>query len=131
MKSQDKKVAELSVSELKEILNQREAEEAAKKYAEEAEKRKNPVLETAFMEALKEARDTLYTKVDEIQALIEEAEALSEKLGIPFRLKNANEVYTPNSFFKKFKGIDWDVVADNSDVYPEQYPGWYSSSSNC
>jgi hypothetical protein len=141
----EKKVSELTRAELEELL-QRKVEE------EEEEKQKNRVksLEQEFSDLVKNAKAELDVKVKAARKALEEAEAVSEKYGIPFYFDLCqSEIYTPETYAavrEKFEdlreGGDDDVWGEllhtlgvaaprNNYSYDDVSSGWSNSSYSC
>jgi hypothetical protein len=141
---QDKKVSDLSIEDLRKALEQREKEEAEKKRLEEErleqERLKNqPNLEEEFRVLVDEGMKQIQARLKKISKAIKEAEEVSEKYGIPFRIPemendSVDTGYIPESFGtlrRKFEDLDefYDILSEK-DATPPGYgegSGWVSS----
>lgn len=100
------------------------------------EKQNDPALEKEFLEAHEKATKLIDEQLDFAAKAINKAERISEKYGIPFSasVSPLGQSYTPESFEKKFGGLDLEELAENLktddlyDVYPGEYPGWEHSA---
>lgn len=98
-------------------------------------------LEQKFRDAFAKHNPEIQDKLNEANKLIAEAEALSEKHGIPFSppngfMDNMPTAFVPQSFSNIFGDLLNDdegseVIGDVTDVYNTEYTGWQNSSSSC
>lgn len=89
-------------------------------------------LEIEFSKVCQTITPQIKEKIDLAAKLIEEAEGLSEKHGIPFRAKVSfiYNSYIPQSLDKKFPDIDDEFVSEETGVYKFEYGGggWQHSA---
>jgi uncharacterized protein (DUF302 family) len=88
-------------------------------------------LEKEFERVFDEVHPQIQDKLAQAAKLIREAEALSEKHGIPFRPKEeimfCRPSYLPDSLNEKFPDLDsefWNAVTD---AWAYDYQGWQQS----
>ena len=104
------------------------SDEAEKVFAEKAE-----ALEAEFIKVFNEHHPEIQAKLAAASKLIEEAVAISEKYGIPFRPEEdimwCNPSYVPTSYEEKFKGLDWDFLYELTEAGGGGYDGWQMSQT--
>jgi site-specific DNA-adenine methylase len=89
-------------------------------------------LEEEFKKIHEKYTPEIQEKLEAAAKLINEAEALSETHGLPFRpqcdLMFCNPSYLPESLEEKFPNIDREFVMTLTDAYAnDEYPGWQTS----
>lgn len=89
-------------------------------------------LEAAFKKAMDDVCPKIQQNLREAAKLIRQAEALSDKSGIPFRsevsLAGFKMSYIPPSISEKFSDLSYDVICDLTHAYGESN-GWQSSQT--
>ena len=89
-------------------------------------------LEAAFKKACDEVYEQIQSKLAAASALINEAVELSDQYGVPFCPREdimwCSPSYVPESFEKKFKGIDYDFVYDLTEAGGGD-TGWQTSQT--
>lgn len=90
-------------------------------------------LENEFEAIFNKIHSEIQDKIDAADKLIGEAEALSEKHGIPFRgVAPFRMSYIPSSLKKKWAALlkeenGYDFISDFTGAYGGEYDGWQSS----
>ena len=87
-------------------------------------------LEKEFEELVAKVHKEINIKIAEAAKMIEEAEKISTKYGIPFssEISPIRNSFIPKTF-KMPKKLDEDFVWETCDVYVEEnYPGWEHSA---
>jgi hypothetical protein len=128
-KPENKKASELSSDELRTLLVKKQEEE--KKEAEKSQLESKSALEAEFLKVQKESRVLIEKKLIQLNQTLSEAVNVSEKYGIPFEVSAFGYTYTPDSFQEKFDALDRDWLSQNTNIMPDEYPGWQSSSYRC
>lgn len=90
-------------------------------------------LENEFQKVFEEVNPLIQSNLKEAARLINEAVALSEKSGVPFRPKDKlawiAPSYIPKSFRDKFPHVEQDFVEQVTDSYGGYYKGWQYSQT--
>ena len=91
-------------------------------------------LEAEFTKVCDEHMKEIQDKLSAAAILIDEAEALSEKYGLPFRPKTSimwcRPSYLPKTFEEKFPDLDCDAVDAITNASGDyNYPGWQVSQT--
>lgn len=93
----------------------------------------NEDLEQEFEKVFKEHHAEIQEKLAAAAKLINEAEAIAEKYGIPFRPKDhimwCKPSYIPESMEEKFPGLDSEFWSDVAGAWGGEYPGWQQSQT--
>jgi ATP-dependent protease HslVU (ClpYQ) ATPase subunit len=120
--STNKKASELSSSELRALLSEKEKQE---------EEAKRSTLENDFRNIVNIHREEISSKLHEAEALLDEAVKIAEEHGIPFyaNVSPISQNYTPRSFREKFSDVDSEVIYEvlNGDG-PGRSVGWQHSA---
>lgn len=85
-------------------------------------------LELEFREVWESHITEIQAKCTAAAALLDEAVALSEKYGIPFRPEKTimfcEPSYIPESMKKKFPDLEYDFVCELTNAWSGDYDGW-------
>jgi hypothetical protein len=86
-------------------------------------------IERTFRLAVNDAQARIGAKLIEASKLIDEACAISEETGIPFRagVSPLGQSYIPSSLSEKFPDLDREFATDIADAHGE-YEGWQYSA---